>query len=268
VSNAGLYRVQWHHCHLSFWGASIVPLLDHFHPPLSERRPWESFHATWAGTLADVLNRELLPPGFIALEQLHAGAGVEIDVGTFGDPATTTANGGGTATATRTVWTPAAAPVVLPGEFPTRATVEILSTDGGRTLVAAIEMVSPANKDRATKRRLFAAKCATYLGRGIGLVVVDVVTSRQANLHNEMIDLIGLDAALRMPGAPSLYAVAYRPLSEAGVGRIETWPMPLAVGQTLPTVPLSLEAELCLPVDLEAAYVEACQRRRVDEALA
>ena len=64
-----------------------------------------------------------------------------------------------------------------------------------------------------------------------------------------------------------LYAVAYRPLRVAGTDRIETWPMPLAVGRPLPRVPLSLEAELCVPVDLEAAYSEACRRRRVAEAL-
>jgi hypothetical protein len=78
-------------------------------------------------------------------------------------------------------------------------TVEILSTEGGRTLVAAIELVSPGNKDRATKRRLFAAKCASYLSRGVGLVVLDVVTSRQGNLHNELADLLLLDAAFRIP---------------------------------------------------------------------
>ena len=31
-----------------------MPLLDHFHPPLSERRPWESIHARWCGSLADL----------------------------------------------------------------------------------------------------------------------------------------------------------------------------------------------------------------------
>jgi hypothetical protein len=39
------------------------------------------------------------------------------------------------------------------------------------------------------------------------------------------------------------------------------------VGETLPTLPLAVAADLCLPVDLEAAYTEACQRRRFEEAL-
>ena len=32
-----------------------MPLKDHFHPPLSEVRHWESFHARWATGIADLL---------------------------------------------------------------------------------------------------------------------------------------------------------------------------------------------------------------------
>ena len=67
----------------------------------------------------------------------------------------------------------------------------------------------------------------------------------------------------RLPGVMNVPFCA----SVAGVDRIEAWPSALAVGQPLPTVPLSLEAEHCVPVNLEAAYAEACQRRRVDEVL-
>ncbi|MBI3412090.1 MAG: DUF4058 family protein [Planctomycetes bacterium] len=243
-----------------------MPLLDHFHPPLSERRPWESFHATWASALADSLNQEALPAGYIALEQVRSGAALEINVAAPSESgATASSEGGGTATATRTVWTPALAPMLLPAAFPPHCTIEIVASEGGRTLVAALEIVSPGNKDRPATRRQFAAKCATYLSRGIGLIVLDVVSSRQANLHNEMIELLGLDSAFAMAGSPKIYAVAYRPLQEAGVGRMETWPHPLSVGQSLPTLPLSLAADLCVALDLEAAYAEACQRRRLDE---
>jgi hypothetical protein len=246
-----------------------MPLLDHFRPPLSERRPWESLHAAWAGALADALNDHILPSGFVALEQIHAGAVVEIDVATFAEPGGRPApeRNGGTATTTRAVWLPAAPPLVIPAVFPPSCTIQILATDGGRTLVGAIELVSPGNKDRAVKRSLFAAKCATYLARGVGLVVVDVVTSRQGNMHNEVADLLGWESAHRMAAEISLYTVAYRPLRRDGAEQIETWPMPLVVGAPLPVVPLSLEAEHCLAVDLEEAYSEACRRRRVDEAM-
>jgi len=58
----------------------------------------------------------------------------------------------------------------------------------GLTLVAVIELVSPSNKDRAEARDAFADKYSAYLQRGIGLVVVDVVTTRQANLHDRLIE--------------------------------------------------------------------------------
>jgi hypothetical protein len=245
-----------------------MPLLDHFHPPLSERRPWESFHTTWASAIADALNHDILPPGYIALEQIHAGAALEIDVATWdGAEKAPRANGaGGTATATRTVWTPASAPLLLPAIFPPSCTVEIRTTEGGRTLAAAIELVSPGNKDRADKRRLFAAKCATYLSKGVGLNIVDIVSSRQGNLHNELMSLMALEGTFSIPSG-DLYSVAYRPLHSADGDRIETWPMSLALAQPLPTMPLSLAGDLCVPVDLEASYVDACHRRRVDEAL-
>ena len=59
-----------------------MPLLDHFHPPLSLERHWESFHAAWSGSLADALNH-ILPECYFAEELTHAGTGVEIDVATL-----------------------------------------------------------------------------------------------------------------------------------------------------------------------------------------
>lgn len=59
----------------------------------------------------------------------------------------------------------------------------VFSSEAGARLVAAIELVSPANKDPADTRRAFVAKCASYLSQGIGLIVVDIVTTRHANLH-------------------------------------------------------------------------------------
>lgn len=238
-----------------------MPLLDHFRPPLSARRPWESFHATWASALADALNAEL-PEGYVALEQIHSGAPAEIDVATYSENGTH--NGLPVTTLAKTVWLPSATPLTLPATFPEGCTVEIVSTEGGRTLVGAIELVSPGNKDRELKRRQFTAKCATYLARGIGLVIIDVVTSRQANLHNELMQLLDHDPTTFMPAEAALYSVAYRPLHDATGGRIETWPVPLTLGEPLPRMPLSLSAELCLPVELEAAYQAARERRKFD----
>ena len=60
-----------------------MQLLDHFHPPLSTVRHWESFHARWAAAIADVLNDAILPSEYFAEVQVHVGSRVEVDVGTF-----------------------------------------------------------------------------------------------------------------------------------------------------------------------------------------
>jgi hypothetical protein len=224
-------------------GGVAMPLLDHFHPPLSVVRHWESLHARWASSIADALNRDLLPPDYYAEEQVHIGSRVEIDVATF--------EGESLGPALR-----------MPAIFPDSLEVLVFSSEAGPTLVAAVELISPGNKDRADYRRAFAAKCASYLQQGVGLIIVDIVTNRQANLHNELVQLLTAGADFQLP-AESLYAVAYRPVRRSDSGHLEVWPATLAVGQALPVLPLALDKGVCVPLDLETTYAEACQRRRL-----
>jgi Protein of unknown function (DUF4058) len=238
-----------------------MPLLDHFHPPLHPQRHWESFHVNWAGAIADLLNDRLLPEGYFAEEHASIGPRVEIDVATFEEPAP--AGGGSTATLPARVWTPPAPAMILPAAFPDSFEVLIFQSEGGARLVAAIELVSPANKDRPAHRLAFNTKCGSYLAQGLALVVIDIVTTRRVNLHDEMMRLLGHGDAFRLPDGTDLYAVAYQPLVRDQVDQIHVWPAPLSLGQALPVLPLALNAEICLPLDLEATYTTACQRRRL-----
>src|SRR5205807_1062752 len=166
------------------------PLLDHFHPPLSTQRCWESFHSSWATRIVDSLT-EQLPANYIAEEQVHIGPSVEIDGGTFEqDKAGGGDRGSAVATAGSKVWVPPAADGVLPAVFPDTFEVRVLSTDTGPRLVAAIDLISPGNKDRVAERRAFVTKCASYLFQGISVIIVDIVTNRRANLHNEILRLM------------------------------------------------------------------------------
>lgn len=94
-----------------------------------------------------------------------------------------------------------------------------------------------------------------------------MVTSRHGNLHNELAQWMDWDSTHRLADAVRLYTVAYRPLRRDGNDQIEAWPMPLALGQPLPRVALSLAADFCIAVDLDASYLDACRRRKVDEVL-
>ena len=60
-----------------------MPLLDHFHAPLSRQRQWESFHSAWAEAIAKQLNEGLLPDRYYAEVHVKLGRRIEIDVGTF-----------------------------------------------------------------------------------------------------------------------------------------------------------------------------------------
>src|SRR3954447_8817049 len=117
------------------WGmcsrpGSAMPLLDHFHPPLSERRHWDSFHNSWATYLSSQLNA-LLPEGYFA--EANVQFGVEIDVATFDE---------GGAPPAKAAWVPRPPHASLPLELP-GAVVEvgIFSRTGGPLLAGAVELV-------------------------------------------------------------------------------------------------------------------------------
>jgi hypothetical protein len=215
--------------------------------------------------MVERLNCFLLPAGYFAETQVHVGNRVEVDVASF-EFAETDSLLPVTAAGARgmTTWVPPAATFTMPAIFPDEVEIEVFQTIAGATLVGAIELISPRNKDRAEARRAFAAKCASYLQEGIGLVIVDVVTERHANLHDELIRLLEQEERFCFPAESLLYAVAYHPLRrEPGGDQIDIWPMTLAVGQPLPTVPLALRGGPIIPLDLELTYGEARQKSRL-----
>jgi hypothetical protein len=243
-----------------------MPLLDHFHAPLNDRHHWESFHSAWATLIANLLNEQWLSTEFLAEEHPSAGVGVEIDVAAF-ERTNGSAPGpdGGSVTAALMprLWAPPAAALAIPAVFPESFEVRVFNTVGGLKLVGAIELVSPSNKDRPAERRAFATKCASYLHQGVSVIVMDIVTSRRANLHNGVMDLLDAPPDARLSADAGLYAVAYRPVLRAGRAEIDLWPATFAVGEPLPTLPLRLTGDIFVPVEFETTYQEACRRRRL-----
>jgi len=241
-----------------------MPLLDHFHPPLSETRKWEGFHSQWTSSLAAQLNAGLLPPRHFAEPQVSHGR-IEVDIATErlsgnGAASRPISSSGSVATLPAPAWSPPAPTLEMDAVFAAEFTVLVINNAAGPTLVGAIELVSPSNKDRPAARRAFAMKCLNYINAGIGLIVVDVVTEYRANLHDEMAGLI-VGAAPRFPGTPAIYAAAYRPYRRGNEDKMGVWPVRLNVGEALPVLPLWLrEVEIPVRVDLEAAYTEARQR--------
>lgn len=238
-----------------------MPLHDHFHPPLSVQRPWEGFHSAWATAIAFHLNGGLLPADYYAMPLLEVAGRVEVDVATYEEAAAATPGAGGSA-----LWAPPQPTLTLPMPVVEVDSFEIqvLRSFGGPQLRAAIELVSPANKDRPESRRTFASKCALHLRRGISVTIIDIVTERQANLHAEI--LRSLDEPEDGPPwhAPTgLYAVAYRSVLAPAAPRLEMWPKALNIGEALPELPLWLERDLSVPLRLEESYSITCGSLRM-----
>jgi hypothetical protein len=240
-----------------------MPLLDHFHPPLSQRRQWESFHSAWAEAIAQQLNHDLLPPRYFAEVHVKVGSRVEIDVGTFDEAARAAPPNGNGGVA---VWAPPRPVLDAPLAFshPDLFEVQVLTDAEGPRVVAAVELVSPANKNRPAHRHAFAVKCASYLQGDVGLLIVDVVTERMGNLHAELLQLLEVAESGPASSPDDLYAAAYRTAAAGEVPRLHAWIEPLALGAPLPTLPLWIGPDQSVPVDLEQTYAAACSARRID----
>lgn len=236
-----------------------MPLLDHFHPPLFPRRSWEGFHSFWIAQLAGNLNLRPMGYGFLAEPNVHIGIKIAADVAAFEEdnPRGEHSNG---AVATE-VWAPPQPPLVIPVDWTNIKTFEIkiYDEDQARTLVAAVELVSPANKDRPEHRRAFLDKCAAYLREGVSVVIVDIVTSRRHNFHKALMELFDGGETAISAITTDLYAVAYRVRLVGQRTQLEAWPAALALGAPLPTMPLWLTESLCVPLELEAGYQAACK---------
>jgi hypothetical protein len=238
-----------------------MPLLDHFHPPLHGPRRWEGFHHAWAANIAQHLNREVLPPEFFAESEISLGPTLEIDVANV--ELTNGREAVGTTTGTA-VWAPAKPLLQFPVDFARLDVCEVRVYEelGGAQLRAAIELVSPANKDRPGSRRTFAAKCAGYLKQVVSVIIIDVVTERTANLHADLLEALEV-AEASWEATTQLYAVAYRPVPVLNQQHIEAWPETLTLGHSLPVLPLWLRLDLCLPLELEETYVTTCSGLRI-----
>lgn len=237
-----------------------MPLRDHFRPPVDTITSWEALHGMWPAVIVQQLRKQL-PAGYVAEPRVHSGSQVEIDVAAFAKdsvPFAGTAEGnGGVATA---VWAPAAPSLAVETTLADYDEYEVRVYDAtrGRQLVAAVEIVNPANKDRPEHRNVFAAKCAAFLQRGVAVSIIDLVTVRQFNLYVELLTLIGHADPMVSDPPPALYAASCRWVERGKRTILEAWFHTLVLGQLLPTLPLWLSADRAVPLDLERSYEQAC----------
>lgn len=222
---------------------------------------FHDFHVAWIPEIRKALNGGLLPDGYYALAEQHAGRSIA-DMLTLHtsepppEPMPPPPATGGTIVAE-------APPkvrrkVTIAQEMLARRRTLAIRHISGHRLVALLEIVSPANKDRPQSVEEFAAKIASALRAGVHAVVVDLFPP---GLHDPQ----GIHGAIQeqlnqfeqpydLPDEEPLTLAGY----VAGL-RIDGYLEHLAVGAVLPEMPLFLRPDRYINVPLEATYQDAYQ---------
>jgi hypothetical protein len=220
---------------------------------------FHSFHTVWIGAINNALNEGILPEGYYALAEQHAGRAIADILTLHTLPANErtmppSPSTGGTAVAE-------APPrvrrklTIEPAALTHRRTLAIRHVSGHR-LVALLEIVSPANKDRASRVDDFVEKAESAFAAGVHLLLVDLFPPGP---H----DSEGMHGAVlaRLEDARESYDLpANEPLTLASYVAdvpMDVYVEHLAVGASMSDMPLFLDPDRYVNVPLESTYQAA-----------
>ena len=222
-------------------------------------RGWSSLHLVWQAQLLDWVQQQL-PPGYRAY--LGSVPALTIDVPN-GKPDLSVRQwqsnppiDGTKSTATNSEPDTESVAVF---ELDPQTAVHI---DLHGQLVAAIEIVSPRNKDRPDARERYLGRYLGYIRQGVHLMLIDVLPRPAAF---SFADAIAANLRYQQEPLPVPFVVSYRVGEAVPDGTLlGAWPRPLKVGEALPTVQLALTVRESISIDLEHTYREAARRVYLD----
>lgn len=227
---------------------------------------FHDFHTVWIGQIRSALNGGLLPDGYYALAEQHAGEAIaDILALHTSRPSSPSASlpplppiRGGTAVVE-------APPRIRrhrthdTSERARRRTVAIRHVSGHR-LIALLEIVSPANKDRPGSVKEFAATVVKALDSEIHVLVADLFPLGRHDpygMHGAVLQesqrFDAPDAEDVPPKGEPLTLASYA----ADGPRVDVYLEHLAVGAPLPDMPLFLNPEWYVNVPFDATYQAA-----------
>ena len=216
------------------------------------------FHHGWIYEINQRLNGGMLPGGYYAMAEQHAGRAVAdvLALHTGEDAVSDESDDGGVSVL---VAPPQVGRKVVASANATyrqlRRTIAVRHVSGHR-VVALIEIVSPGNKDRETNVAEFAEKAQAALRAGVHLLVVDLFPFGKHDPH-------GLHGAIWEPfDAEDYEPPPNQPLMQAAYVADqlpEAYLVPFAVGETLTDMPLFLTHRGHIDIPLETTYQAAYQ---------
>lgn len=227
----------------------------------TDERRWDSVHPLWLTYLLEYV-QERLPEGYKAF--LGGVPSLTVDSG-HGKPNVSVRQWGRESVAD----TVTASPHVLEPDLEASVAFRLapqcaLHIDLHGQLIAALELVSPRNKDRSDAKETYCNRYLGYLRLGVHLMLVDVLPRPKGFSFSDAItNGLGLD----LPPLPPPFAVAYRvgevvPVGDDVGSLVGLWRRPLRVGQPLPTLPLNVHNAVV--IDLEQTYQRAAKRAYLD----
>lgn len=215
---------------------------------------FHDFHNRWITHLTEALNEGILPPGLYAQSEVVL-KGMQPDITTFavdrGPPAGTSNRGTATMTPPQTKVYLRAEPNAV---YRMRRRTVVIRNSNRHQVVALIEIVSPANKDRVESVQAFIEKVYDAISVGIHVLLIDLFPPSRSNpsgLHPKIwkeIDPLRQEASLDRPLCLASYEALDLP---------EAFIEPIAVGDVLPEMPLFYDAGLYVQVPLEKTYDQA-----------
>ena len=240
-----------------------MPLRDHFRSPLDDVHSWDELHGMWPAMIVRELIR-VLPEPYFAAPGVHLGTLYEIDVGTYEESDKGSKDIGNSDT-TLATYAPPTPTLTLEPRLPKQDVYEVRIYDSrrNRRLVAAIEIVSPSNKDRPETRGTFVAKVATLLKNDICVSIVGVVSTSDFNLYVELMRFLDYTDPPLSDQPQPMYSVTARMRYEGQRRMMDNWLHPLQLGESLPSLPIWLTPEKAVSLELEASYEETCRTLRI-----
>jgi hypothetical protein len=217
---------------------------------------FHDFHHAWIEELKRALNSGLLPPDYYALaEQLAGGLGPDVLALEVSQPDDGDTDSSSAATALMTA--PPTAHHVATTEmdqYARKQSTLVVRHSSGDRIVALVEVVSPGNKSSRHALRSFVEKAAAALFRGYHLLLLDLHPPGPRDppdIHGAVWSEISDDPYV-VPADKPLTVAAY------SAGQVKTaYVEPVAVGDSLPEMPLFLDPVAYVMLPLEATYQAA-----------